>query len=325
MLTTPTAVHPAILKRFQTLIQSNRLAHAYLFIGPRAVGKSETALAIARLLNCEDNTDAGHSSGCGECPACRKIDAGQHPDVTLLDAGEEESIKIAAIREVIQRLQLRPYEARKKVIVIKDAELMTQESGNAFLKTLEEPPKDTVILLTTSSPELLLSTTKSRCQHVNFFPAARAAVAQTLASEKVDVKEAHFLAGFTDGCLGRARELKGSEFPRRKDELIDQLVLKKCSDQYLKDLLGEKTAVREALEVLLIWFRDLVFVKAGADPQQLTNLDRWRELESLERAYSFTQLIEIISGIENSLKFLDENFNVKIAFYLLMEKIWVRS
>ena len=92
-----------------------------------------------------------------------------------------------------------------------------------------------------------------------------------------------------------------------------------------KELLGDKEKTREALEILLGWYRDLVFVKAGAEEGQLINLDRLNDLTPLARKYAFDQLTEIVAGVGQALKLLDENLNVKIAFYLLLEKIWVRS
>lgn len=323
MLESVFAVHPTILQRFKILEDKGRLGHAYLFLGPHSVGKTETALAIAKMLNCEAVPPA---AGCSLCPACRKIDSGNHPDVQVLDAGEEESIKIAPVREIIQRLQLRPYEARKKVVIIKDIERMTTESSNAFLKTLEEPPKDTVLLLTTSAPELILSTIKSRCQHVYLFSAARPKVAAALRDEfSFDKESAHFLAFFTEGCIGRAKQLGDKKFFLRKNEIINEIVQAKNNDTYLKELLADKAKTREALEILLSWFRDLIFAKMQVAPDLLINVDRVQDLRALECSYTFTQLAQIVAGIEQALKLLDENLNVKISFYLLMEKIWVRA
>ena len=101
MLSTSSAVHPAILQRFQALLQKGRLGHAYLFLGPRYVGKTETAFAVAKLLNCDENLSGERKEPCDRCPSCRKIDSGNHPDVKVIDSGEEETIKILAVRDLL--------------------------------------------------------------------------------------------------------------------------------------------------------------------------------------------------------------------------------
>jgi DNA polymerase III, gamma/tau subunits len=141
-----------ITGRFLQLMKKERLAHAYLLIGPEGSGKVETAVAIAKMVNCEQLGE----SFCGECPSCRKIEGGNHPDILMIDQGEDKSIKIYKIRELIKKTQLRPYEAMKKVVVIKDVDLMTTEGANALLKTLEEPTESSLLLLTTANPERIL-------------------------------------------------------------------------------------------------------------------------------------------------------------------------
>ena len=121
-------VHDPVVKRFARLLRSQCLAHAYLFIGPREIGKSETALAAAKLINCEDNRDGQRETFCGQCSSCLKIESGNHPDIFFIDRGESESIKIGQIRELINRLHLRPFEAAKKICIIKDVEHLTTEA-----------------------------------------------------------------------------------------------------------------------------------------------------------------------------------------------------
>jgi len=317
--------HDGICERFRTLKEKGRLGHAYLLTGPRSVGKSETVLAIARMINCEQGQGAP-LSGCGQCPSCRKTSSGQHPDVFIVEAGEEASIKIAVIRDLIQRLQLRPFEFQMKIVLIKDAELMTLESSNAFLKTLEEPPRDTVIFLTSSSPELLLGTIRSRCHAVPFFSSPRAEIAGKLAARSLAGEDpARFSAYFADGCAGQAQQLLEKGFFDFKNQVIDRILLQPPADGYLKELLGSQEETRAALEVLLSWFRDVVYLRGGAAAEELTNRDRISDLNRWGRTCDLPQIYGIVGGIGQALKYLDENLNVKIVFYLLMEKIWARA
>ena len=133
-------------------LTSGTLAHAYLFLGPEGAGKTATALAFAKALVC--GSEAG---GCGVCPACRRADAGVHPDIHIIEHGEETSeIKISQIRKLQEELSLTPFEAQKKAAVIDDAERLNPEASNAFLKTLEEPSRGTVLILTASDRKALL-------------------------------------------------------------------------------------------------------------------------------------------------------------------------
>ncbi len=156
-----------IMERFQRLAKAGRLAHAYLFTGPAGIGKMETSLDLARMVNCDDAANAP----CGYCVTCRKIAGGNHPDVHTIGNNEEDSIKIDEIRQMLGRVGLKAYEARTKVFILRNAERMTTEAANALLKTLEEPAPNTLIILTTAVPEACLDTIKSRCHTVKFFSA----------------------------------------------------------------------------------------------------------------------------------------------------------
>ena len=155
-------VHQEIVERFKRLVKAGRLAHAYLFTGPSGIGKTETALELAQLVNCDDN------SACGNCAQCRKIASGNHPDVYVIGT-DGEGIKIDDVRQMLGRVGLRAYEAKRKVFILRQVERMTMEAANALLKTLEEPAANTLMILTTAVPEAVLDTVKSRCHTVKFF------------------------------------------------------------------------------------------------------------------------------------------------------------
>lgn len=157
------AVEEKIMDRFKRLMLKQRLAHAYLFVGPAGIGKKASALTIAMLVNCQDALKAP----CGVCSSCMKITSGNHPDVYLL--GSDEGIKIDDIRQMLGRLGLRAFEAQVKVFILQDADRMTNEAANSLLKALEEPAPHTLIILTSSAPQNCLDTIKSRCHTVPFF------------------------------------------------------------------------------------------------------------------------------------------------------------
>ena len=249
-------VNEKIVERFRSLMGRERLAHAYLLIGPEGSGKVETAFAVAKLVNCE----ALAKSFCGKCSSCLKIDGGNHPDVLMFDQGEDQSIKIHKIRELIQRVQLRPYEAKKKVVILKDMDLLTTEGANALLKTLEEPAASSLLLLTTANPERVMETVKSRCHAVHFFGLSRHELSGRLQKEaKMPAQEADVMSGFSEGCYGKACRLQEEDFIRRKNELINKFLFDSADEALLKFVLSDREMTKETLDILLFCFKDLVF------------------------------------------------------------------
>jgi DNA polymerase-3 subunit delta' len=190
-----------ILKR---AIQNDAVAHAYLFSGEQGIGKRLTAYAFAAALNCQA---AGPAGGCGVCSSCRKAASGSHPDIHLLSPDGAE-IKIDQVRAAQSELSLKPFEGQKKVLIVDSAESMNDASQNAFLKTLEEPPGDALIVLISSMPQSFLPTIRSRCQELKFQPLPRPVLAQVLQEKRgLDGGDAWFVAALSRGSLGRALDM----------------------------------------------------------------------------------------------------------------------
>ena len=190
-----------ILKR---ALENRTLAHAYLFSGDAGVGKKLTALALAASVNC---ADTGPDGACGRCPSCRKVAAQAHPDVHMLVPDGDE-IKIDQIRQIQSELSLKPFEGDKKVLIVDGAEQMNQAAANAFLKTLEEPPGDALLILIAAMPQRLLSTIRSRCQEIRFTPLPRRLLAQALVKRRgLPEEDAWLLAALSQGSMGRGLEM----------------------------------------------------------------------------------------------------------------------
>ena len=190
-------------------------SHAYLFAGPSGVGKTEAALAFAAGLVCGDR-------GCGTCTTCRRVQEGLHPDVDIV-APEGNFILIDAVRDVNYQAAYRPYEAgaRAKVYILLEAEKLTGEAANAFLKTLEEPPAHVHFILVTDRPERLPPTIVSRCQSVTFTAIAAPILAGVLVSRfGLPQQEADLAARVAGGDLAYARDLATSKSARRQRDLL---------------------------------------------------------------------------------------------------------
>ncbi len=311
-----------VLDRFKRIISQKRLAHAYLFVGPQQTGKSATVVALAKMLNCEE---AGEEYFCGQCPSCRKFNAGNHPDMFMLDAGLGETIKIEEIRHFIQRCTLRSFEAKWKVFMIVHAERLTKDAANALLKTLEEPNPETIIFLTTAVPELCLDTIKSRCHTVHFFPKSQNQLAADLMKDcALDDISAQSLAFFADGSLLKAKSLLDSKFHQRKNKIIDEMVMKRNSDEFLRKALSDKEETQTVLRVLLSFFRDLMLIKSGVGESCLANRDRLRDLKALGPGFSFEDIDRILSEIIKAMRLFKDNLNVKMSLSVIKELVWVK-
>src|SRR5262245_52224494 len=213
--------------------------------GPAGVGKRRAAVAIAEALNCLKPQQSGDFAreGCGECPACRRIQRGVHPDIIVIEPGEMGSIKIEQVRDVIARSEFRPFEGRRRVVIIDEADALVPQAQNALLKTLEEPPSASMFILISARPDALLPTVRSRCHHLRFRPLGPEDVAAALRRHGQSEKEAHAIAAIAEGSIGRALEanaeelldardiavrvlsqLAASEDPRRRVEITQDLL-----------------------------------------------------------------------------------------------------
>jgi len=315
-----TQIDNSIIERFAILNKKGRLAHAYLFIGPSDIGKGETALAIAKLINCEQKQG---DTFCDACPTCIKINTGNHPDIMIIDNGYGEAIKIEKIRELFNQSKLRSFIAAKKVFIIKNIENMTLEAANAFLKTLEEPPANSLLLLTTSVPEKNLDTIKSRCHAIHFLLASsNDLIGQLRANYDMAEAESHFIAYFSQGCLGTAKKLSTNGFIDKKNELLDTFVLCRPQDSQVKELLADKSETKEFLDMLLSWIRDCLLTKVGVEDERLIHLDRIDDLKQFGARYTFEELKALNRSIIKMHQLLFDNLNIKLPFLIIGEQLW---
>src|SRR5262245_4454185 len=228
--------HEGEVQKLRASSAAGRLAHAYAFVGPSGIGKERFALELAKCLLCEKHTDAQLES-CGECPSCQQVAAGTHPDllkIAILEGKRELVVeqfigdKARGIRGkegLCHDVSLKPMSGRRRVALIDDAELLNDESANALLKTLEEPPPNSVLILIATSADLLLPTIRSRCQVVAFQPLTAAHVRQLLLREGVtaDEREAAQAAALSGGSLDAARQLLDPQLRDLREELYNLL------------------------------------------------------------------------------------------------------
>ena len=314
-------IHRPTLKRFVSLDEKGHLAHAYLLAGPAQIGKSETALGLAKFFNCEKKEKAGQELFCNACPGCLKINSGSHPDLHVLENDSAQTMKIEQIRELLKEIGLRPFMAEKKIFILKNIENLTPEAGNAFLKTLEEPTPTSLLLLTTANLKKVMGTIRSRCQIIHFYPASKEKlVSQLVKNYTLEAAEANFLAYFACGSWGKAKQLYENRILDRKNEIIDRFIFSRTADEtYLKKVVAEKETAREFLDILLTWIHDALLIKTGVIEQSLCHTDRFHELKEFQQQFTFKELLGLNKEIVKTHQLLTENLNVKIPLLMIIE------
>lgn len=312
-------------------LAAERDAHAYLFSGPAGVGKALLALRLAQTLNCERGSDAP----CLACRACRRIERGSHPDVRIAsmqtqaaglkasDAARQKDLKIDTIREWQRDISLRPYEGRRRVFILHDAERLNEEASNAMLKTLEEPPPFATLVLVANTLNLLPTIT-SRCQIVRLRPLPRAQVEQAL-RERAELEPgiAALLAAWSGGRIGWA--LRMAESPEevqarqaRLDELLElqsqghSASFRWAEQRNQEYRSGEQQRVFEWLDLWQSWWRDVLLVKAKC-PEAALHIDRHDELERAASRYALVDISRFVERISEAAQHLRENVNPQLA------------
>lgn len=287
--------HDRAVETLRRTLAQGRLPHAFLFVGPEGIGKRSFAETFAQALLCERAPEADLNP-CGACPSCLQVAAGTHPDVHRVARPEDKhDLSIKQIRDLCLDLGLKPAAGKRKVAIVDDADDLNDEAANAFLKTLEEPPPGSVLILIGSSPEGQLDTIVSRCRVLRFDPLPEADLAQVLLDQQVtdDPAEASRLAHLADGSVARARGLADASIDAFRRGLIDELAdprgfdapaLARRMEAFINEA-GKESALRRERARLLIgeiarFFRGLLWQTAGAAPPAPDPADR-RAVEAL--------------------------------------------
>jgi DNA polymerase-3 subunit delta' len=306
----------------------DRLPHALLFAGPDGVGKRTTALELAKAVTCLAPVDG---DACDACESCVAADRGEHLDIRVFEP-DGAFIKIAQMRDLAHTAQERPFYARpraKRVLVVDGAHLMREEAANAILKTLEEPPPTSLIILVTDQPYALLETIRSRCQTLRFSPLEPAELERFLAASfKRPTEETRLLARVSGGRVGRALATDLSVYRDRRKEMLglvellagapDRVRLLKAA-QYLSDVGKKDKAEFDArLDLLVGLFRDLYGLTLGESADAIANADLALRLEQLASGLAPERVARWVEAVDELRGQLRQNVSRQLALEAIL-------
>ena len=271
--------HDAVVEQFRQSLHQRRLASTFLFVGPAGIGKATFARRLAQSLQCERNPETALEP-CNVCPSCQQCMADSHPDIQAIVKPSERAFipidlfigpKENRMREgLCHWVSLRPAAGRRRIGIIEDADFLNQEGANCLLKTLEEPPPNSILILVGTSEQRQLPTIRSRCQVVHFRSLDPAFIAEKLLtqSELADAAEAHLLADLAEGSLARAlawsepaiNQFRKELWSRLASRRIDSIALAKWIQQFV-DAAGKEAPVRRqrllrVIELFLFFYRE---------------------------------------------------------------------
>ncbi len=306
----------------QGSIASGRMSHAYIFYGPGGIGKKLVAMNFAKAVNCLDEPAADVARPCDACVSCRKIDSSNHPDLMVLKPEKEGgSIAIGDVRALIRDASLKPYESRKKFYIIDEASSMKEEVLSALLKTLEEPPSDSVFILIAESLGKLPGTIVSRSQVVKFFPLSINEIKDILVkAHGIEPVKAHVLAHLSAGRLADALEYADEGFFSKREKVMAALADRTFFESDFDKL--SKADLKTYLSILLTWYRDILVAKTRPtegrpEGPEFINIDRKDTILAEVTSAEFDSLERMIRQIVSTCFFLEQNANPKLAMAAL--------
>jgi len=334
-------------------IRRGRISSSYLFAGESGIGKKFTALNLAKALNClkaEHRTQSTLSltlpprgggpgwggdselqtlnseliqfDACDECSSCRKIDAGIHPDALLISP-ESGQIRIEEIRAIDEILSLKAFEGRTKAVVVDDAETMNQYAANAFLKTLEEPPSDSMIILVSSKPDRLPDTIQSRCSRINFTPLSHEAcervIKKVISEGKAVGKKTGKPASLQDDRLsllvrlsmGRPGNVVAGD-PIEERAWFFKLLNGVMNAE--KDGWASREEMEKWFDFMIIMLRDMAVLKVVRDETNIINADLTEYLSRLSSSMDLKGIIKNYQTLYALKGYLNFNLNKSLTW-----------
>ena len=314
--------HEQIIAHLQNAIEEDKVSHAYIFNGPEASGKMMLAEAFAMALQCEGEG----KRPCLECRSCRQAADHNQPDIIYVSHEKPNTIGVDDIRTQINNdIDIKPYSSRYKVYIVDEAQKMNQQAQNALLKTIEEPPAYAIILLLTTNADSFLQTILSRCITLNLKAVKEDKIKEYLMKHyQIPDYQADICAAFSQGNVGKAIQLASSEeFGELKASVLQ--LMKRLEDIDLYEMTGAvkqiaeyKLSVNDYFDLMMIWFRDVLYLKATNDVDGLIFKDEVYDIKKQAAKRSYQGIETILEALEKAKIRLNANVNFDLVIELLL-------
>lgn len=316
------AGHEQIIWHLKNAVAMGKVSHAYIFSGEQGSGKKLLADTFAMTLQCE----AGGTEPCMKCRSCRQALTQNHPDIIRVLHEKPNTISVEDIRSQVNGdIQIKPYSGSYKIYIISDADKMTVQAQNALLKTIEEPPAYAVLMLLANNADVLLPTILSRCVRLNLKAVRDGDIKEYLMKQmQIPDYQADVSITFAQGNVGKAVKLASSDnFNEMKKDVLellrymDQMELYEVMDAVRK-INDYKTDIDEFLDLLTIWFRDVLLFKATLEVEPLIFKEELAAIRARAKKSSYEGLEEIIKAIDRARVRLKANVNFDLVLELLL-------
>lgn len=314
-----------IKEHLQNALSNKKISHAYIINGEKSSGKEFVAKVFAMALQCEK----GQVEPCQECHSCKQALSGNQPDIIKLVHEKPNTISVDDIRsQITDDVAIKPYSSPYKVYLVEEAEKMTVQAQNALLKTLEEPPEYVVILLMTANMNALIPTILSRCVVLNMRPVPDRLIKKYLMEElQVPDYKAEVCVAFARGNVGKAKALASSEdFENVKTEALSLLKYIQDMELYeiveaIKRITEYKLEVNDYLDIMAIWYRDVLLFKATKDANTLIFHEEITAIRKVADRNSYEGIEKVIKALDKAKSRLSANVNFDLTMELLMMEI----
>ncbi|MCB6416360.1 DNA polymerase III subunit delta' [Dorea acetigenes] len=314
--------HKDIINYIRNAVSEDKVSHAYILNGERGSGKKMLANLFASTLQCEK----GGPDPCNECHSCKQAESGNHPDIIHVTHEKPNTISVEDVRtQVNNDIMIKPYQGPYKIYIISEADLMTPQAQNALLKTIEEPPEYAVIFLLTENAQMLLPTITSRCVMLKLRNIKDTLIKKYLMETvKVPDYKADMCTAFAQGNMGRAIMLANSEhFNEIREEAvqllkyIDEMDLNEVV-KAIKRISAYKLEINDYLDIIMIWYRDVLIYKATQDVTKVVFKDQLSCIKARARKSSYEGIEKILESLEKAKSRLKANVNFDLVMELLL-------
>ena len=313
----------SIKKHLQTAIKTGNLSHAYIINGEYGSGRQTIASALAKTIQCQSKTD--DTDACGVCTSCKQAESHNHPDIKYI-THDKTSISVNDIREQLNNdISIKPYSSEYKIYIIPDANKMTEQAQNALLKTIEEPPVYAIIILLTENCDSLLPTIRSRCVTLTMNPLEKDKICTYLENKfQLEPEQAQIAANYCQGNIGKAiRFASSSDFIEMKNQVLkllknlDSMDIASIIDT-IKEFSTHKNDINDYLDLMLLWYRDVLMFKVTKDANLLLYSDEYSAISEQATKRDYENIENIIAAIDKAKVRLKANVNFDVTIELMI-------